>query len=394
MGPLFAWLLPTLLLVALSLALVPKMARLTKADPRSTRRRTLRLHASLLAGALAGSLSFFLEESFTRLTGLDPRAQALGSGSALLALALFTPLGEALKLLAFAPALRAGWAKGRLGSAFHATALALGYATVDAAFYLRGAGELDVARALLSAPAHVFTAATWSYAYGRSRSLGKPGKKALLLAWLGATLLRGLYDHLLFGRGLATIIAAIPLLAAMVLVAYLVARPLLAEKAPGSLPSLGGGLLPALPPPPSIRAVRAALRRAERPATLRWIAFGSLVTTGVMITAVALAVIAAHRLGIDFSVVDEGEVTSTLPLVMLGSSVLAAFPVAGFLIARASATGSLLEPAMSSAVAITGTLVMLGLAAPVAVVFGLAFAPVAFVLACAGAWVGADGVAR
>jgi hypothetical protein len=34
---------------------------------------------------------------------------------------------------------------------------------------------------------------------------------------------------------------------------------------------------------------------------------------------------------------------------------------------------------------------MLGLAAPVAVVFALAFAPIAFGLACAGAWVGIGG---
>ena len=35
--------------------------------------------------------------------------------------------------------------------------------------------------------------------------------------------------------------------------------------------------------------------------------------------------------------------------------------------------------------------IMLGLAAPVAVVFALAFAPIAFGLACAGAWVGIGG---
>ena len=42
---------------------------------------------------------------------------------------------------------------------------------------------------------------------------------------------------------------------------------------------------------------------------------------------------------------------------------------------------------MSAAVAIGGSLVLLGLAAPVAVVFAIAFAPIAFGLACAGAWV-------
>jgi hypothetical protein len=71
--------------------------------------------------------------------------------------------------------------------------------------------------------------------------------------------------------------------------------------------------------------------------------------------------------------------------------VLFAFPVSGFLIARASAAESVLEPALSAAVAIAGTLVMLGLAEPVALVFAVAFAPIAFGLACVGAWVGIGG---
>jgi hypothetical protein len=104
------------------------------------------------------------------------------------------------------------------------------------------------------------------------------------------------------------------------------------------------------------------------------------------------AVVLARRIGVDFSVVDEGEVTSTVPLMMLGSAVLVTFPISGFLVARASATESVLEPALASGLAITGTLVLLGVAAPVALVFALAFAPVAFALACAGAWVGIGGV--
>jgi hypothetical protein len=76
---------------------------------------------------------------------------------------------------------------------------------------------------------------------------------------------------------------------------------------------------------------------------------------------------------------------------LLGAGVLVAFPAAGFLVARASGTASVLEPALAAALAIAGTLVMLGLAAPVAVVFALAFAPIGFGLACAGAWVGIGG---
>jgi hypothetical protein len=58
------------------------------------------------------------------------------------------------------------------------------------------------------------------------------------------------------------------------------------------------------------------------------------------------------------------------------------------LIARASGAQSMIEPAIAAGLAIMGTLVLLGLAAPISVVFALAFAPIAFGLACAGAWVG------
>jgi hypothetical protein len=49
---------------------------------------------------------------------------------------------------------------------------------------------------------------------------------------------------------------------------------------------------------------------------------------------------------------------------------------------------TLLEPALAAGLAIIATLVLLGLAAPIAMVFALAFSPVALALACAGAWVG------
>ena len=94
---------------------------------------------------------------------------------------------------------------------------------------------------------------------------------------------------------------------------------------------------------------------------------------------------------VDFTTVDEGEVTGIIPLAMLGLGVLLAFPASGYLVARASGADSVLEAALSTGLAIVGTLVMLGLAAPVAVVFALAFAPIAFGLACAGAWVGIGG---
>lgn len=383
---LLGWLLPSALLPLLAAFLLPRLARFGFAASQTEGRDRNRLYLSLGLGMLAGGAGVLVASYVSHLTGIDPREQLLGDWASLLALLVFfAPIEEALKVAAFLPAYRLQWVLGRRTAIAHATSLALGYATIDTAFYLHGASvnALSLSRALLAVPTHVFAAAVWAYALARSQKLTGFRDRAFFVAWLLATVLHGLYDHLLFGRGLATIFAVLPLLAAMAAVGYFAARPLIAG-APPSLPAIGK-----LPPPPSMRAVREALRRAERPATLRWIAFGSLVTTGVMIASLALTIFVAHRMGIDFSAVDEGEVTSTVPLVMLGGAVLGAFPLAGFLVARASSTGTILEPAMGAGLTIAGTLVLLGLAAPVAVVFGLAFAPVAFVLACAGAWVGA-----
>lgn len=385
----FSWLAVGLVVLLASIATVRRLAALATGDKKALPR----LYISLVLGGLMGAAGITLEAYFAHFTGIDLREQSLGDWASLFALlAIFAPLEEALKLLAFLPAYRLRWIQGRRGALFHATALALGYAAVDTAFYLRGVtfGPLPLFRALLALPTHVFAAGVWAYALGRGRALGKSEDRVFFIAWLGAATVHGLYIHLLFGRGVATIFAVLPLLAAMIVVGYFFIRPLWLT-APASLQPQSLRILSALPPPPSLRSVRAALRRAERRATLRWVTLGAFVTIGAMIASVAGAVILSQRLGIDFSVVDEGEITSTIPLLILGSAVLAAFPFSGFLVARASSTGSVLEPAMGAGLAIFGSLLLLGLAAPIAVVFGLAFAPVAFVLACAGAWIGMGG---
>jgi hypothetical protein len=122
-----------------------------------------------------------------------------------------------------------------------------------------------------------------------------------------------------------------------------------------------------------------------------WIGIGALVMTGVMTLALTIAVIIGHRFGIDFTAVDRGESAgsaSLVPLMLLAVAALLAFPFAGYLVARASSTRSVLEPALAAGLAIAGSVVLLGLAAPVAVVFAMAFAPVALGLACIGAWMG------
>jgi hypothetical protein len=125
---------------------------------------------------------------------------------------------------------------------------------------------------------------------------------------------------------------------------------------------------------------------------LRWIGFGALVTIGVLTALLAGSVALGRNTGVDFAAVDQAEAfqRSAPPLILLGTAAFAAFPISGFLVARASSAHGVLEPALGASIAILGIVVLLGLAAPVAVVFGLALAPVAFALACAGAWAGLE----
>jgi hypothetical protein len=134
------------------------------------------------------------------------------------------------------------------------------------------------------------------------------------------------------------------------------------------------------------------LRKPERPLHLRWIAFGALVTTGVLVSSIAASIVMGQRGGIDFSTIDSSDrfETALPPLILLGVATLLAFPLSGFLVAKASAARSVLEPALASSIAILAILVLIGLATPVAVVFGLAVAPPAFALACAGAFIGLE----
>jgi hypothetical protein len=142
------------------------------------------------------------------------------------------------------------------------------------------------------------------------------------------------------------------------------------------------------PQPPSLTAVRAALTRANEPVKIGWVLFGALATIGAMLTGLAGGVLAAHLLHIDLSAVDEHDVGRAAPALLLGIGLLAAFPTSGWAMARAAGVHTILEPALATVLALVVTLTCLGLAAPSAVVFGLALSPIAWLLSCAGAWVG------
>ncbi|APR75014.1 Hypothetical protein A7982_00360 [Minicystis rosea] len=371
-----------------------RVPRPEDADPRRAhqqRRRLTLVAVTVLLGAAVFLPAWLLERWIGGWAGLDEHARTgLDLSAIVYAFFVVAPLEQGLKVAAVVPAWRTRFfASARDGVLFGAAA-ALGFVTAHNAELFRhaGASMLDVGRALLATPAHVFFAAAWGYTLGREaeeRRAHRLGGRAFKATWLGALLFNGLYDHIVFGRGAVALIATLPMLLLMLVGALIVRRSLASSDAPTARPRPRRLSIA----PPTLGAVRAALWRTEQPVMFGWIGAGALVTIGVITAALAVAVVLGRRMGVDFAAVDRGDgAAGAAPLVLLGAAALAAFPVAGYLVARASAARGVLESAIAAALAIVGGLVLLGLAAPVAVVFALAFAPVALGLACAGAWMG------
>jgi RsiW-degrading membrane proteinase PrsW (M82 family) len=334
----------------------------------------------VLAGGAAGAGCLFVEGVVFRWTELAVDESATSHTSALLTMLLFaTPLEEAAKALVVWPAalFRRLETSGR--GVLLAALVACGFAAAEGAIFVSGEpSALRVVRALAAAPAQVFAAGVWGSAWGAERALGG---RAVASAWLVAVSVRAFYDHIVFGRGPGLLAVAVPLLIAMALVSWSALRDLAPHDASDRGPL-------SLPEPPSLQSVRRALQRADQPLLLRWIAVGALVNVGMVIVCLGAAVVLARRFGVDLAMADEADVRSSLPILFLGAAVLLAFPIAGYLVARASSSEGVLEPAFAAGVSIAAAVVLLSIAAPSAVIFALAAAPVAFGLACAGAWLG------
>lgn len=375
-----------------SLALLPALLVVVLVYFSDREREPVWLVATTFAlGAAFGGVEMLIEGRAAAWTHMTIEAQESGEGPALLFLfALITPLREAAKVAACWPAFRSKHFDEPYDGVVYASASALGFAALENAVLLRAhpeGGWIGIARAFLSLPAHVFFACMWGYALGRARQTKQPGAGfpfSFTLALAG----HGLYIHIVYGRPAGALLATAPLLATMAIITYVLGRDLVRRGRDSTMSRLSIASLDVLTRPPSLTRVRDALRRADRPIMIRWVLFGSFVTIGAMILGLVGAVAFGHAAHVDFSMVDEHDVSTTAPVALLGSGLLAAFPTAGFLIARASSLPSLLEPALAALLAIVLVLVMLGMLAPVALVFAFALAPIAFGLACAGAWVG------
>jgi hypothetical protein len=338
-----------------------------------------------LAGSAAGTGTFFAERAVLAFADLSIEVSRASRTSALLALVLFVaPLEEGAKVLVVWPTVFTRRLDGPgLGVVF-AVCVASGFAAAESVLFV-GTGAFDalrVVRAVAGLFAHLFCAGLWGYALG---SRVRSGGHWFGPAWVFAVAIHALYDHIVFGRGPGLLAISLPMLAAMAIIAWSALRDL--------APTVGIHRihLPLnLPEPPSLRTVRHALRRTEQPLLFRWILFGAVVNLGTVLMSVGVAAVLARRLGIDLSVADEADMRSNGPLVLLGAAVLAAFPLSGYLIARASGTHGVLEPAFAAGLAILGAVLLLSVTAPPAVIFALAVAPIAFGLACGGAWFGLE----
>lgn len=354
------------------------------------------LGALLLAVFLAVP-SILLERAVERFVGLEPFATG-GDG---IALGLYrflvrAPIEMALVVLATVPfwrlrrlALRAGIARDletrEALSLAIASSLGFSLAHGVAFVWLASSGWLDLLRVALRILTFVLLCVVWGWVLGRRASRGYSDRR-FSTAWLLATLFCGVGDHLLFSGELVHMLAMSPIwLCLLVGVAWMVRilRPVESSRRSRFSMLMSTSA-------PSSEAIRNAFQRRERPLALRWIVSGALVTVGLIVTFFSVAVYVGNEMGIRFGSVDQphAEAQGALAMSVLVLSVMAAFPVAGYLLARASSAQGVLEPAIATAVAVVLLMVFLGLLAPVTVVFVVAFAPVAFGLSCAGAWLG------
>ncbi|MDI3287859.1 protease PrsW [Polyangium sp. 15x6] len=352
--------------------------------------------ATFALGMLASVPAELCERALTGLVG--PRKVGVGIDLAALVYAYLVaaPLEEALKVAAATPAFRLRVGQHRpIDAIAYATAAALGFMSLKSGLFLIGQpfSLIAPARTALTTLTATCLATWWGFALGRDKQ-GRMGGGWFNGAWVCAAGGNAVAHHVAFARGPAALLATLPILAFAAAIAWLAFRDVLQRgtdkphiearerehepKKPRLLPLA----------PPSLRAMREALKRSERPISFLWIGIGMLVTTGVITAMLVGAVLLGRRLGFEFAAIDRDASNAIAPLLLLASAALLSFLFAGWIVARASAARSVLEPAISALLAIGGTIVLLGLAAPVAVVIALACAPLAFGLACLGAWLG------
>jgi len=345
-----------------------------------------RIFMVLFAGMGAGVVALGIENWILGFAGVSLKVEeGRGLASALAMILFCAPLEEALKAAAVWPLyVNRRLLTGQIGAIF-AVIAAAGFSAVEIVAYALSQNEswYSLLRVAFAAPAHLFFAGVWGYMLGggkRDRFFG--------VLWLVSAVMHGVYDHIVFGRGLALLVIVLPMLALMGVGVFILLR----EHSATSSGRLSSGRMTAysLFEAPSVGSVREVLSRRGRPVMLHWIVIGAFVNLGVILVFLGSSVYWGHRFGVDFSLADEEGLEGIMPILLLGTALLSAFPVSGYLIARASRAASVLEPAWATGASIVVVLALFSVTEPTALVIALGIAPVGFALACAGAWFGLE----
>ena len=332
-----------------------------------------------------------------------------GTRALLAALVLLAPIEQAALVLVVWPIHR-GALLHRVSAAIAAGVLvALGFSSIDGGWMLLTDPRwLTLVRALIRSAHTVGGCMVWAAAasYDQNRR-----KHWFAPAWFLAVAIQGFGNHVALGRGPGFGVVAFPLLVVVFgwavwlirtqarnglghavhveLIDEALERPSRIPRLIESLPAIRQlSRVSLLPERPTIHQIRVAWQHQHRPALLHWIAAGAVICLGALFIGITLAVVTAHRIGMDLSRIDDADLSATGPILFLGIFMLSAFPIAGFLVALASAADSVFEPGMGALLAIVIIVALLSVAAPLAVIFALAVAPLAFGLACVGAWFG------
>jgi hypothetical protein len=349
--------------------------------------------ATFLLGLVAGAIVHVAIGRAGAVTGLSVRVTEVGETGALVFLFLVAePLAEVAKVVAVWPALLSRRLLCASDGILMAASSSLGFAAAEMSWgQQERSGAAWLLRAILALPGHVFFACAWGAALGDARA-ARRSAPIFPLTFVGVIVAHGLYEHLVYARGPGSLLALLPLLAAMVPPSLWMARLLGKDRAASR--SVRSGLasrwarLSEAFPPANLATVRQALAQNSGPLNVWWVLFGTLVVLGGMFVGVGAGVLAARWLSLDLAAVDDRSVLSATPLLLLALGLFVSLPMSGWLVARARGRRSLLEPALSVSLALGITVVGLGLVAPVAMVFALALSPLAWVASCAGAWFG------
>lgn len=313
--------------------------------------------------------------------GLGLIPSSLGNSVPLyLTLGLWGPLGESTKLAALWSAFSRRELRGPLEAVTASALVSSLFAVSQVVLQILGQATpnwIFLVAQVLSIPMQILISSPWAFLLGRSYLRSNP-RSGFLSAWLAAVILHGVLAYLLALNQPVGLLGVGILLAGLLLLAHLAQDSL----KPGDIRLI----LRRSPKVTPLVDLREFLIRKDTAVSFRWVFLGTLVNQGVLLSSLVIAVLFGNYLGVNFAAVDASSNPSLSPVIFLVIAALLAFPIAGFLIVRASGVPTLLEPALASVLALIGLAAIMGVAAPLVLAIVIACTPVALALSCAGAW--------